>query len=80
MKIELKEQKELLVFEFFTNAQNWQCGIIHNFVFPYLFLQHMTLVNVKLDINECNRITFQGYKPHWSSSFLMAQLKRSWHY
>ena len=65
MKIELKEQKKLLAFEFFTNAQNWQCGIIHNVVFPYIcsfmfYLQHMVLENVLLDISGYIRISVQG--------------------
>ena len=39
--------------------------IIANFVFSYicsffLYLQRMMLVNMKLDINGCKRITFQG--------------------
>ena len=37
----------------------------------------MMLVNMKSDTGR-NRITFQGCRLHWSSSFLMAQLKRSW--
>ena len=63
-------------------------GIIAKFEFPYfcsflLSLQHMILVNMKVDISACNRIKFQGCKLcklHWSSSFLMAQLKWSWQY
>ena len=58
--------------------------IIANFVFTYicsffLYLHYMMLVNIKLDVNGCNRITFQGRILHWSSSFQMAKLKRSWH-
>ena len=37
-------------------------------------------VNMKLNIGGFNRITFQVCKCHWSSSFLMAQLKWSWQY
>ena len=60
-------------------------GMITNFVLLYicnflLNLQYMMLVNVKLYISGCNRITFQGCRLHWSSSFLMAQLKWSWPY
>ena len=33
-----------------------------------LHLQHMMLVNMKLDISGCNRITFQGYRLHWMLS------------
>ena len=59
--------------------------MIANFVFPcicsfLLNLQHMMLANVKFDISGCNGITFQGCRDHWSSSFLMVQLKRSWQY
>ena len=36
------------------------------------------LLNMKLDISGCNRITFQAYILYWSCSFLMAQLKRSY--
>ena len=32
----------------------------------------MMLGNMKLDMSGCNRITFQGYKFHWSNSFLIA--------
>ena len=54
--------------------------IIANFVFPYIcnflsYLQHMMLVNIKLDIGGYNMIEFEGYRLHWSSSFLVAQLK-----
>ena len=56
-------------------------GIIANFVFLnicifliQLYLQHMTLVNVKSDISGHKRITFQGCRLHWSSFFLMVQL------
>ena len=57
-------------------------AIIVNFVFPYIFcflfyLQHMMLVNVKLDISGYNNITFKGYRLHWTSSFLMAHLKQN---
>ena len=57
-------------------------GITTNFVFPYicsvlLCLQHLMLVNMKLDISGSNWISFQGYKLHWSSSFLKAQPKQS---
>ena len=60
-------------------------GIIAKFVFPHicsflLYMHHMMLVNIKLDISGHKLITFQGYKLHWSGSFLMAQLKRSWQY
>ena len=37
------------------------------------------LVNVKLNNNGCKRITFQGFKLHWPSQFVMVPLKRSWH-
>ena len=58
-------------------------SIIANFVFPFvcsflLYLYHMIIVNVKLDVDM--RIIFQDCRLHWSSSFSMAQLKRSWHY
>ena len=47
-------------------------GIIGNFVFKnncgfVLYLEHFMLVSIKLDIIECNRITFQGCRFHWSS-------------
>ena len=44
------------------------------------YLQHIRLVNMKLDISGYNRITFQGCRLHWNSSFLMVQPKRSWQY
>ena len=40
----------------------------------------MMLGNMKLDMSGCDRITFQGYKFHWSNSFLMAQEKQIWQY
>ena len=40
-----------------------------------LYLHYMMWVNVKLDISG-----FQGCRLHWSHSFLMVQLKRSWQY
>ena len=56
-------------------------GIVCNFVLPYiyicsflLYLQHMMLVNMKTDISGCKRITFQSYRLHWFSSFLIKQL------
>ena len=56
-----------------------------NFVFPYipsflLYVHHMILVNVKLNVSEHTRILFQCSKHYWSSCFLMTQLKRSWQY
>ena len=60
-------------------------GIIANFVFPciysfLLYLHHMMLVNVTLDITWYKRIIFQYSRLYWSCSFLMAQLKQSWQY
>ena len=40
----------------------------------------MILVNIKSDISGWNRITFQGCTFHWSSSFLMTELKQSWQF
>ena len=65
---------------FLANVQIGKIGIIANFVSRYicsflLCLQHMMLVNVKLDINGCNRITFQDCRCHWFSYFLLAKLK-----
>ena len=45
-----------------------------------LYLHQLMFVNAKLDIRGHNRITFQCRRLHWSSLFLMAQLKRSWQY
>ena len=72
-------------FGFFTNGQNWQYWHYCQLCIPIycsflLYLQHMVLVNMKLDISGCSRITFQGCRLHWPSSFLMAQLKLSWQY
>ena len=60
-------------------------GIIAKFVFPdicsiLLYLQHMMSVNMTWDITGCKRITFQGCRPHWSSFFLITQLKQIWQY
>ena len=40
----------------------------------------MILVNMKLDISGCNRITLQGCRYHWSIFFHMAQLKLAFSY
>ena len=68
-------------FGFFTNTQNWQHW---HYIFPYicsfmLYFHHMMLVNVKLDVSGYKSIIFRGCRRHWSGSFVMAQLKRSWH-
>ena len=60
-------------------------GIIANFVFPYIcwllhYVNHMMLVNMEIDVSEKKRITCWGYRFHWSSSFRMVELKRSWQY
>ena len=60
-------------------------AIMVNFVFQnirgfLLYLHNMLLVNVKLDVSGCKRISFLGRRSHWSSSFLKAQLKQSWQY
>ena len=52
-------------------------GIIANFVFPYfcsflLYLHHLMLVNVELDISGFWTIKFQGYRLCLSCSFLTA--------
>ena len=43
---------------------------------PTLYSHLQSLVNVKLDIRGHKRITFQGFRLHWSSSFLMVQLNK----
>ena len=54
---------------------------LYSHIFSFLlYLHHMMLINIKLDISGCIRITFQGCRHHCASSFLMAQLKRSWQY
>ena len=65
---------------FSSNARDFQKhtrevgnnAINANFIFPricslLLNFDHMMLVNMKLDVNGFKRITFQGYKLHWSS-------------
>ena len=42
-------------------------AIIANFVFPYIcsflhYLQHIMIVNEKLEVSGCKRIIFQSYK------------------
>ena len=80
---EKKTQKRVFGWTwFFTNAHN--CGIIANLVFPYICIFLVYLYDVskyiisKYIISGCNRTTFQGCNFHWPSSFLMAQLQRSW--
>ena len=60
-------------------------AIIANFVFQYiccllLYLYHMMLVNVKIDICGHKMATFLGCRLHWSCSFLMAQSWQKWHF
>ena len=60
-------------------------GINANFVFTYictflLYCHNIMLVNEKLQVSESKVITLQGCWLHWSISFLMVQLKRSWQY
>ena len=55
-------------FEFFHKRTN--IGIIVKFLFPcickfLLYLHHMILVNVKLDVSGYKRIIFQGCRFHW---------------
>ena len=62
----------LLCSDFSQATDVANIGIITNFVCPHicsyiLYLQHMMLVNVKLDISGCNRIAFEGCRLHWSS-------------
>ena len=59
--------------------------IIVNFVFPYissylLYLYHMMLVNVKLDVSGHKRIMFQVCRFHWPCLFLIVQVKQNWQY
>ena len=60
-------------------------GIIANFIFPYVynflpFFHYMMLVNVKFNVSGIKGTIFQGYILHWSSSFLIAQIRLSWQY
>ena len=64
------------IWGFHTTHKITNIGIIANFVFPYiysflLYLYHMILVNLKLDISGY-KIVFQDGKLHWSSSFATA--------
>ena len=45
----------------FTGAQNWQyCQFcIAIYIYLLLYLQHVMLINMKLDITGCNRVTCQ---------------------
>ena len=68
------------MFELTVPDLNSCIGIIANFVFPYtcsflLYLEHMMLVNMKLDINDCKRITFQGCRLGLMSIGLATQKK-----
>ena len=71
-------------FGVFTTNKIGNIGIVSNvlaYIYSFrLYLQHMMLVNMKLDISRCNRIIFQGSSLHWSSFFLMACFKQSWQY
>ena len=86
LKLTMKESEDLARHTGFSQThKNATVGNIANFVFPYFcsFLHYLrlgVLVNIKLNISGCARITFQGCRLHWSSSFPIAQLKRSWQY
>ena len=79
-----KTSLSIVPFGFFTRHRIANIGIIANFVlwklyrFFLLYFWNILLVNMKINIRGFNRITFQGCRLHWSSSFLMAKLKRSW--
>ena len=45
-----------------------------------LYLTHMMLVNVRLDVRGYKGIVFQGCRLYYTSPFLMVQLERSWQY
>ena len=73
------------MFEFFRIYKIGNINIIANFVFLYicyflLYLHHMILVNMKLDINGDTRITFQDCKLHLTCLFLMAHPEQSWQF
>ena len=60
--------------------QNANIDIIANFVFTYicsflLYIQHMMLVNVKLDISGNFRITFQDHKNSFVQFFSNGKAK-----
>ena len=81
-RIELKTARTYVQSGFSQTHKIGNITIFANFVFPYicsflLYLQHMMLVNMKLDISWCNRITFQGCKLYWFLfNALMAQIKK----
>ena len=69
----------------FTNTRNWQywhsCQLCIPIYFSFLlYLHHMMLVNVKLDMKGHKEVIFQRYKLQQSGSFVMAQLKQNWQY
>ena len=57
------------------NNANFMCPYVWHF---FCIGTPMMLVYVKLDVSGYERIIFKGCRLHWSSSFLMAQLKQSW--
>ena len=63
-------------FRFSQTHKIGNIGIIAKYVLPFSVSNIcFVLVHAKLDISGCNRITLQGCRPHWLSSFLMKQLK-----
>ena len=48
------------------NALKW---VVH------ILLERIPVVNMKLDIDGCNKIKFHGCRLHWCSFFLMTQHK-----
>ena len=85
---ELKICQELpddicIVFGFFTNTQDWQYWHCCQFHIPricsfLLYLHHMILVNVQLNVSGYKGIKYCQIR--WSASFLMALSKWSWQY
>ena len=73
MCIELNQTNQV-----FTNTHNWQyCQLC---IRKYLYFPSLVTINVKLDVSGYKRIIFQGYRLHWFSSFVMAQLSKVGHF
>ena len=54
---------------------------INTYIYSFLlYLHHMMLVNVELDVRGYKGISFQCWRFHWSSSILIAELKQIWQY
>ena len=72
-----QQHKDLAVYGFFQQPTKLAILALLPALPSYIICSFLIyLQHIKLDISGCNRITFQGYRHHWSSPVPMAQLKQ----